>query len=142
MSNKRDRDEFGRGYFKQNSLGGLNRPSSDPNEIVLDDYELFKEIPHPVDCKNKANLIGSIADDGINHLPCIDIDHNISVHESSPGKFHLYINKKITKAQYDLLLDAMNKCGLVELGFLNSFRMKGMTFLRPIWLKKKYKDEL
>lgn len=64
------------------------------------------------------------------HWPAIDIDHPVWLRESSPGKFHLYIDKDVNESDYFNLLDALVNCGLVEEGFVKASIERGQTMLR------------
>jgi hypothetical protein len=96
----------------------------------------------------EANLIGSWCPPPINpadehghpqavgignewHLPCIDIDHPISVVESStPGHHHLFIDVPMTWETYGRLLDALVEAGLVQRGYAEASASRGQTFVR------------
>ena len=65
---------------------------------------------------DKANLVGSKTDleeDG--HLPVIDMDMPAHLEPSTtPGHFHLYVNKVVPWDKYVNLLNAMRDAGLVS----------------------------
>lgn len=71
------------------------------------------------------------------HLPVIDVDLPISAVESStPGHFHLYIERTMTTESLWKLLDVMEKVGLVEPGYVAASKQRGYTTARLPWIKK------
>lgn len=78
----------------------------------------------------EMNLISSETENG-SHAPCIDLDYPAYLVESStPGHFHLYLEKEISWAKYINVLQAMADAGLIEEGFYRAARSRGATFLR------------
>ena len=68
---------------------------------------------------------------GPTHLPAIDIDFPCQLVESStPGHFHLYIDKEISQDAYHAILKALTDAGIVQRGFYKSAVRRGQTFLR------------
>lgn len=95
--------------------------------------------PDEVDTPEDANLIGSKADilepDG--HLPVIDMDLPCHLEPSTtPGHFHLYVNKVVAWDKYVAVLKAMYEAGLVEEGFYEMTVSRGESFVRPPWVAK------
>jgi hypothetical protein len=71
------------------------------------------------------------------HRPVIDIDLPVTVVPSStPGHFHLYIDKPMDWYTYLNLLDAMAAAGIVEPGYVSSARKRGHTAVRLPWITK------
>ena len=137
MSKQQKYDDFGRGYYKQDNL------------YSSEDYDELINSPRNPSYKSSANLIGSLKvgdkPDEMSidtHLPVIDLDFPCRLVESSPGHFHLYIDREINTEQYSNLLNAFAAAGLVEFGFLNSFKKHKQTFVRPSWIKKIPKEKL
>lgn len=85
----------------------------------------------------EANLIGSLTDQG-NHMPVLDIDRmNVRVVESStPGNFHLYIDKPMSWHIYEGLLDALADAGIIEPGYHRASVERKGTFVRKPGIKK------
>ncbi len=79
-----------------------------------------------------ANLISSHTGwkGGNQHLPCLDIDLPCQLLESSPGKFHLYIDQPMSWAKYRMLLTVLADVGIIEEGYAGACIAKGATFLR------------
>jgi hypothetical protein len=114
--------------------------------------DLTKETPdyrnpprEQVDEKD-ANLIGSIVkgDLGVGsalHMPVIDIDFPCElIPSSTPGHFHLYINREVYWGQYSRLLLALSDCKIIEEGYMRAAIHHGGTFVRkPGVFKEKEK---
>lgn len=110
--------------------------TSDANLVDVDGYE-------------DANLITSIIadqppnrtnpeDEGlVLHAPVLDIDYEISVMPSTtPGHYHLYIEKPLTWHDYQYLLLVLAKLGLIEKGFASASIARGFTSIRLPWERK------
>lgn len=107
-----------------------------------------EDVPDPDD----ANLISSEldypydedvpADDRL-HAPALDVDLPVQVIESStPGHYHLYIDRPMTWKEYKHLLRALARAGIIEKGYYKASVKRGATFLRKPGVKKKHPDEL
>lgn len=78
----------------------------------------------------EADLVSSEVGDGL-HAPAIDIDLPCRVIPSStPGHFHLLIEKAMSWKQYENLLKAMVDAGVVEQGFYTMAKACKATYLR------------
>lgn len=91
-----------------------------------------------------ANIVISrSADNDDVHYPVIDLDLEASLVESStPGHYHLYLDTPMSAENYELLLKTLEQVGLIELGYLNSFLVRGHTGVRLPWVKKDGTDEI
>lgn len=86
--------------------------------------------------REKATLIGSLCDDGL-HAPVIDIDYDAElVPSSTPGHFHLFLNKKIPFDKYLKVLRAMDEAGLIDPGFYAMAAIRKQTFVRKPGIEK------
>lgn len=66
---------------------------------------------------SEANLISSRTDDG-RQMPIIDLDFDFHLEESStPGHYHLYLDKPIPRRKFVALMLALWYSGVVEMGF-------------------------
>jgi len=85
----------------------------------------------------EANLIGSLTDTG-EHMPVLDIDRiPVRVVESTtPGNYHLYIDKPMPWWQYQDLLRALAAAGILETGWVDACIKQGATFVRKPGVKK------
>jgi hypothetical protein len=99
------------------------------NKIVTDNVEL-----------NKANAISSEIRQGNNvgeHLIVLDIDHDAClVPSSTPGHWHLIINKALPWNQYEKFLKGMAKFGVIEDGYAGASIQRQATWLRVPWERK------
>jgi hypothetical protein len=117
-----------RKYFKALLSGD---PGYDPDNH---DREEVKE--------EDANLISSIAlyeyydrDDRqsflTTHFPVLDLDFPCELVPSTTlGKFHLYMDKKVTWLAYQNVLTAMAEAGLLEPGYVAASIAAKATFVR------------
>lgn len=80
--------------------------------------------------RDEANLVSSrLVND--KHAPAIDIDLPCELIESStPGHFHLFIEKEMSWEQYEAILIALTNAGVVEAGYLSASQARQQTFLR------------
>lgn len=87
-----------------------------------------------------ANLITSKSEDfpwGEYHRPILDIDFEAElVPSSTPGHYHLYLDKLMTWDVYLELLEALAKAGVIQWGFYDGAKLRGATSARLPWIKK------
>lgn len=110
----------------------LDDPEVNPNYADDNRYEVAD--------LNSANLISSelaYASLKGDHMPVLDIDYDAHLEPSStPGHFHLYLNRTITWEQYKKLLDVMGEIGLLEPGFVKLSKERGASYVRKPGHKK------
>lgn len=71
------------------------------------------------------------------HKPILDIDFPVkAIGSSTPGHFHLYIDKEMPWYDYELLLRAMTVVGLLEPGYLDASLKRKHTSVRLPWVRK------
>lgn len=92
----------------------------------------------PAENLAEANLIASkIRGSETRHILALDIDHpSMLVPSSTPGHFHLYIDKEMSWPQLELALDALAYAGIIEAGFKDASISRRQTNLRTPWEKK------
>ena len=79
--------------------------------------------------RDKAILVGSLCEDG-NHSPVLDIDFEAQlIPSSTPGHFHLYLDKKISWNKYRQLLEALYEAGIIQRGFYESSLERKQTMV-------------
>lgn len=85
-----------------------------------------------VDDPAAAQLVGSaVCGSTFRHLPLFDIDYDAElIPSSTPGHFHLYLNKPISWTSYVKVLEAMRDAGLIETGYADNMIRRGEAFLR------------
>lgn len=65
------------------------------------------------------------------HLPVLDLDYDVQlVPSSTPGHFHLYLNRPVSWGQYVKVLRALAEAGLVEHGWAEASIRQGASFVR------------
>lgn len=88
----------------------------------------------PVDTEARPqthNTVTSLTEDENWQLPVIDLDFPCElVPSSTPGHFHLYINKPTDKTSFLMALDAMAYAGWVEPGYVAASERRGYTVVR------------
>lgn len=83
-----------------------------------------------VDNEDDANLIASLTTNGT-HAPVLDIDYPARlIPSSTPGHYHLYLDREIPWHRYQLALWALSVAGLIEPGFARAAAARKMTFAR------------
>jgi len=87
---------------------------------------------------DQAHVITSIAGGGREaHRPVLDIDFPAAVIASStPGHFHLYLDKEMPWGTYRELLRALEAAGLVEPGYVGASIERQYTSVRLPWIRK------
>lgn len=86
------------------------------------------------------NCVTSRVSGGNRHIVAVDIDAPVEVYPSStPGHFHLYINKEMSWEHYEELLTVMARVGILEPGFALASQVRGYSCLRLPWVKKERK---
>lgn len=103
-----------------------------------DEYDAEPWTYQPID---KANLITSKVDRHIYgveyHRPVLDIDFEAAlIPSSTPGHYHLYLDKQLPKADYFNLLRALADTGIIQQGFKDAAIGRGATSARLPWIKK------
>jgi hypothetical protein len=103
-----------------------------------DSYEGEPWTDQPI---NKANLITSKVDRypyGVEyHRPVLDIDFEAElIPSSTPGHYHLYLDKQLPKQAYFNLLRSLADAGIIQHGFADSAIGRGATSARLPWIKK------
>lgn len=71
------------------------------------------------------------------HRPVLDIDFPAAlIPSTTPGHFHLYLDKPMGWSQYSRLLGALAEAGIIEQGYLGASIDRGYTSVRLPWVKK------
>jgi hypothetical protein len=102
----------------------------------------YKNPPKEMVQEKDANLIGSlvrgkIGDFNSIHMPVLDIDFPAElIPSSTPGHFHLYLNKEVQWDKYYRLLQGLAEAGIIEEGYMRAAHHHGGTFVRKPGIKK------
>lgn len=75
------------------------------------------------------------------HKVVLDIDMPVKLYPSStPGKFHLIIDKTLEWGDYELLLRTLAVTGIIEQGYYQAALERYATFIRLPWVKKEKEE--
>lgn len=76
------------------------------------------------------------------HKPILDIDFPIQcVPSTTPGHFHLYMDKELTWDKYKALLHALADAGIIEDGYRWASIAREYTAVRVPWVRKEAQPE-
>jgi hypothetical protein len=76
------------------------------------------------------------------HVLALDVDESVRlVPSSTPGHWHLVIDKPVSWPRYIEVLGALADAGIVERGYFDASIARGHTALRLPWIKKQHLDE-
>lgn len=104
----------------------------------LDLYERHREMGNArtEQSVEKANLLSSEVRTDV-HMPVIDCDYGIqAIASTSPGHYHLYIDRELTWPQYKALLEGFYKAGLIEKRWYENAIRDKRTYVRLPHVKK------
>jgi hypothetical protein len=75
------------------------------------------------------------------HAPTLDIDMHCTLIESTtPGHFHLYIDKAMAWSDYVKLLTTLRDVGIIQPGYCDLSLARGASYLRKPGIVKTEKD--
>lgn len=84
-----------------------------------------------------ANIITSEVQHSSMHAPVLDVDMPCAlVPSSTPGHFHLFIERGMTWRRYRRLLRALGRAGILERAFVRASLRRGYTAVRVPWERK------
>jgi hypothetical protein len=90
----------------------------------------------------EGNVITSLVAGTNRHKPVLDLDLPAKLLPSStPGHFHLFIDKEMSWETYEQLLRALADAGLIEPGYVSASQSRGYTAVRLPWIRKKTSSE-
>lgn len=103
------------------------------------DYDADTEL---VDEADDAEVVLSLTGEKIGgnvsvHRPIFDVDFPVAaIPSSTPGHFHLYLDKELTWHQYSRLLAVLSDVGIIESGYRQASEARGFTSVRMPSVKK------
>jgi hypothetical protein len=116
----------------------INSDSDTPPSLLYSGAPDWKEVDI-----SKANMILSRIDDedfffnSPAHRPILDIDYEAElVPSSTPGHYHLYLDKTVGHAEYMKFLKAAAEAGIVQWGYYEASEKRGASSVRLPWIKK------
>lgn len=72
------------------------------------------------------------------HRPILDIDFPARlIPSSTPGHFHLYLDKEMEWDAYERLLRALGRAGIIEPGYASASIERQYTSVRLPWIRKR-----
>lgn len=92
----------------------------------------------------RSNLVSSEIGPGVlplngYHAPVLDLDYEAHlVPSSTPGHFHLFLDKPLTWLQYKRVLEVLGEVGLIEEGYAKASIARGHSAVRLPGQKRKY----
>ncbi len=91
----------------------------------------------------EATLVSSHVQDTRLHAPVLDIDFEARlVPSSTPGHYHLFLDKAMSWGKYCRLMKALYKAGVIEKGFYKMSAVRGASFVRTKPTKGKEGDNV
>lgn len=75
------------------------------------------------------------------HRPVLDIDFPaVLLPSTTPGHFHLFLDKEIAWSTYARLLSALSDAGIIEEGYEDASHNRKFSSVRLPWVKKEGSD--
>jgi hypothetical protein len=111
--------------------------------VDFDSTGLYENTARLTDNPYEANLITSLVsqrDPNAEslHKVVVDVDRMPvkALESSTPGNYHLYIDKAMRWPTYTKLLNVLEEAEIIETGYLNATLARGYSTLRLPWVKK------
>lgn len=94
--------------------------------------------PNEITGIDKANIVTSeVKNRHRVHKPVLDIDFPVTlIPSSTPGHFHLFLDREMSWDVYEKLLYALADAGILEEGYVSASIQRGYTAVRLPWIKK------
>lgn len=107
-------------------------------ESEVDGEEGYRSAHEPETNIHEAHLVTSATGGtGDTHRPILDIDFPAAlIPSTTPGHFHLYLDKEIPADRYFMLLRTLANAGIIEEGYANASIERGYTAARLPWIRK------
>jgi hypothetical protein len=100
------------------------------------DTHIGRDIATEADAEVVSSKVASSRWDDL-HAPVLDIDFEAElVPSTTPGHYHLYLDKMITWRQYKRIIKALAKAGIIEKGYAEASIGRRHTAVRVPWLRK------
>lgn len=137
-------------FVESHKLARIN--VHDPAAAAHDGYDPSASQHQPVTTMDSAHVItsdtghtigypgwawGLPAEEEPMHRPVLDIDFPAAlIPSTTPGHFHLYLDKPMGWSKYRQLLGSLSDAGIIEQGYANASADRGYTSVRLPWVKK------
>lgn len=112
--------------------GQLEKDSEQMPSVYVDEERVIAD---PIE----ANLITScFQGEGIEtHALLLDLDvEHVYVPSSTEGHGHLYVNVKLTRREWEAVMQALDNAGVIGNGFRQHSLQRGYASLRTPWVRK------
>ena len=118
-----------------------------PGQVLLKDvefdsgYDVLDRLDKTTDIAEANAITSVIADDpeGLHKL-ILDVDFPVqAIPSTTPGHYHLYIDKALSWDDLEGVFTAMADAGLVERGYARACSDQRFTTVRLPWVKKETK---
>lgn len=130
--------EFVRGH-RLATVPAFTAPASEASAAEARD-DNYESLHVPTDRAQDAHVVTSRANDGKycdHHRPVLDIDFPAAlIPSTTPGHFHLYLDKPMPWGKYKALLKALADAGIIERGYLSASIGRQYTSVRLPWVRK------
>jgi hypothetical protein len=71
------------------------------------------------------------------HIPVLDLDFDAAlIPSTTPGHFHLILDKPMSWDDYRRLLDVLGDVGILEPGFVGASKRRKSSWIRTPWTRK------
>ncbi len=88
----------------------------------------------------ESNVVTSRLKDIDHHKVVIDLDMDAAlIPSSTPGHYHLIIDKTMPWFDYQMLLGSLRDAGLIQEGYYKASIQRGASVIRTPWTKKETK---
>lgn len=118
----------------------LNGAGENDPSYPVDDVVVIHDIAHAEGITSwdaKASKLGEPP----MHRPVLDIDFEAAlIPSSTPGHYHLYLDKLMTINDYEDLIDVLGRVGIIEPGYADATIQRGYSSARLPWVKKHPKE--
>lgn len=124
----------GHSYGVEDSSAGIRE--EDDSDFTVTDMA-GRQAPNVVSSEISRGPAYTNAEDDSVHLVLIDLDFESAlIPSTTPGRYHLYVDKKMSKEKYSDFVKMLKEFGVVAQGNLNQIEKTGRTYLRMPWVRK------
>jgi hypothetical protein len=129
-------------FCRDQQSGDIDFAGDDSNMEELNPDRLLSEKPLAESNSVSSYIKGASRHGAGWHRPTLDLDIPCLLIESStPGHFHLYIDKPMPWDAYEKLLNCLADVGILQQGFVDVSIKRKRTWLRTPWTRKVYADK-
>lgn len=101
-------------------------------------YNTYEEVRVVCSAPEATIMTSEIVDSAGLHAPVLDIDFEASlIPSSTPGHYHLVLEKAMTWKRYRKLIKALGKAQILEEGYVRATLSRGYSSIRLPWVKKR-----